>query len=131
MALDEFASLPGFSLELIRNPDNRGFCEANNQGIRASAASEFIALLNNDAEADPGWLAALLSAFDSAPEIGMAASKILVWEDPRRIDKVGHLIYPDGRTVAAARASTITASTKKLKRLSGRMVAPPCTGARC
>ncbi len=27
----------------------------------------------------------------------MAASKVLVWEDPRRIDKVGHLIYPDGQ----------------------------------
>jgi GT2 family glycosyltransferase len=27
----------------------------------------------------------------------MAASKILVWEDPKRIDKCGHLIYPDGQ----------------------------------
>jgi hypothetical protein len=27
----------------------------------------------------------------------MAASKILVQEDPRRIDKAGHLIYPDGQ----------------------------------
>jgi GT2 family glycosyltransferase len=27
----------------------------------------------------------------------MAASKILVYEDPRRIDKVGHLIYLDGQ----------------------------------
>ena len=27
----------------------------------------------------------------------MAAAKVLVYEDPRRIDKVGHLIYPDGQ----------------------------------
>ena len=27
----------------------------------------------------------------------MAASKVLVWEDPTRIDKCGHLIYPDGQ----------------------------------
>jgi GT2 family glycosyltransferase len=27
----------------------------------------------------------------------MAASKILVYEDPTRIDKAGHLIYPDGQ----------------------------------
>ena len=27
----------------------------------------------------------------------MAACKVLVWEDPRLIDKVGHLIYPDGQ----------------------------------
>lgn len=27
----------------------------------------------------------------------MAASKIVTWEDPARIDKVGHLIFPDGQ----------------------------------
>jgi GT2 family glycosyltransferase len=53
--------------------------------------------LNNDAEAEPGWLAALRTAFDRGPEVGMAASKIVVWEEPSRIDKAGHLIYPDGQ----------------------------------
>ena len=85
-----------FGARVIRNSDNRGFCAANNQGI-AVARGEFVALLNNDAEAEPGWLAALLRACTRSPEVGMAASKVLVWEDPRRIDKVGHLIYPDGQ----------------------------------
>lgn len=87
-------------VRLIENHDNRGFCEANNQGI-AAARGEFIALLNNDAEAEPLWLARLLAAFGE-PGIGMAASKILVWRPPgaagpAMIDKVGHLIYPDGQ----------------------------------
>lgn len=81
---------------VLRNRENRGFCAANNQGFAASD-TEFVALLNNDAEAEPGWLAALASAFEGHPDVGMAASKILVYEDPRRIDKVGHLIYPDGQ----------------------------------
>jgi GT2 family glycosyltransferase len=85
-----------FGCRVIRNPDNRGFCAANNQGI-AAARGDFVALLNNDAEAEPGWLAALRAVFDERPEIGMAASKILVYEDPQRIDKAGHLIYPDGQ----------------------------------
>jgi GT2 family glycosyltransferase len=85
-----------FAARVIRNPDNRGFCAANNQGI-AAARGEFIALLNNDAEAEPAWLAELFCACSSLPEIGMAASKILIWEDPSRIDKAGHLMFPDGQ----------------------------------
>jgi GT2 family glycosyltransferase len=83
-------------LNLIVNSNNRGFCAANNQGFAASR-SEFVALLNNDAEAEPGWLAALEQAIRTDEAVGMVASKILVWEDPSRIDKVGHLIYPDGQ----------------------------------
>jgi GT2 family glycosyltransferase len=89
-------SPPRFHVELIRNLENRGFCAANNQGFAASE-TEFVALLNNDAEAEPDWLAKLARAFDGRPDVGMAASKILVHEDPRRIDKAGHLIYPDGQ----------------------------------
>jgi GT2 family glycosyltransferase len=83
-------------VRVIRNSENRGFCAANNQGF-AAAHGELIALLNNDAEAEPSWLAALVRVFSDGAEIGMAASKILVYGDPTRIDKVGHLMYPDGQ----------------------------------
>lgn len=85
-----------FGAVVIRNAENRGFCAANNQGI-AAARGDFIALINNDAEAEPGWLAALHHACTAAGDVGMAASKVLVWEDPSRIDKAGHLIFPDGQ----------------------------------
>jgi GT2 family glycosyltransferase len=81
---------------VIRNTENRGFCAANNQGI-AAARGDFIALLNNDAEAEPGWLAEMQRACSSRPEVGMAACKVLVWGDPHRSDKAGHLIFPDGQ----------------------------------
>jgi len=80
----------------IENMSNEGFCRANNQGI-AAARGAYIALLNNDAEADPRWLAELVAALESRPEAGMAASKILAYEDRGLIDKAGHLIYPDGQ----------------------------------
>jgi len=85
-----------FHARVIRNSENRGFCAANNQGIDV-AKGEWIALLNNDAEAEPGWLASLQAACSPRSDVGMAASKVLIWEDPSRIDKVGHLIFPDGQ----------------------------------
>ena len=85
-----------FGARVIANADNRGFCAANNQAF-AAARGAYIALLNNDAEAAPDFLAGLRRAFDAGPDVGMAAAKVLVWEDPRRIDKAGHLIYPDGQ----------------------------------
>lgn len=96
MMRQEFGDQGVFPLRIIRNPVNAGFCKANNQGI-AAARGRFIALLNNDAEAQPGWLAALRRAFHQRDDVGMAACKILLKEDPSRIDKVGHLIYPDGQ----------------------------------
>ena len=94
-AVRRFAAEAAFPVRLIENSENRGFCAANNQGI-AAAGGEFIALLNNDAEADAGFLAELRAGFRE-PDVGMAAAKIVVWEDPEVIDKVGHLIYPDGQ----------------------------------
>ena len=96
MVRREYGKSTWSHVKLIQNSQNRGFCAANNQGFAVSD-TEFIALLNNDAEAGADWLAKLASAFDERPDVGMAASKILVWEDPRRIDKAGHLIYLDGQ----------------------------------
>lgn len=90
----DYADTP-IPISLIKNADNRGFCAANNQGISAATAP-FVALLNNDAEAEPQWVSTLLGAFDRA-NVGMAASKILVWERPEVLDKTGHLIYWDGQ----------------------------------
>jgi GT2 family glycosyltransferase len=83
------------TLIVVPLPTNRGFSGGCNAGI-AIARGSYIATLNNDAEADPRWLAELVSAMDSHPRAGMCASKILFHGDRRRIDKAGHLIYLDG-----------------------------------
>ncbi len=81
--------------KIIQNPSNYGFAMACNQGIEI-ASGRFIALLNNDTEAHPSWLAELVKAAESNPRIGMFASKTLFYDRPDVIDTTGHLIYPDG-----------------------------------
>jgi GT2 family glycosyltransferase len=75
---------------------NTGFCQANNIGF-AKAKGEWIALLNNDAVADPNWIAELIHRGDVARRIGMLGGKILFAEPKGMIDKAGHLIYWDGQ----------------------------------
>jgi len=47
-------------IRVIRNETNAGFAVACNQGMRTSTAP-FVALLNDDTEAEPGWLEALVT----------------------------------------------------------------------
>ncbi len=86
--------LPRAQAILLR--ENTGFCRANNLAF-AKARGEWIALLNNDAVAEPGWLEELMRHADAGRRIGMLGSKILFLEQPGVIDKVGHLIYWDGQ----------------------------------
>ena len=51
---------------LIENGTNTGFSHAVNQGI-ALADSEYVVLFNNDAFAQPDWLAQLIAMADAEP----------------------------------------------------------------
>jgi GT2 family glycosyltransferase len=76
-------------VRLIALDRNTGFAAAVNVGIRA-ARGEYVALLNTDTRARPGWLAALVQALDqSSPDTGAVASRMLSMDDPSRIDDAG------------------------------------------
>jgi GT2 family glycosyltransferase len=74
---------------------NRGFSAAVNAGIGASGA-ELVALLNNDTEQDPGWLAALVRAADEHPEVGFFSSKLVDFHDRRLLDGAGDALRLSG-----------------------------------
>ncbi|HLY49144.1 MAG TPA: glycosyltransferase family 2 protein [Solirubrobacteraceae bacterium] len=90
--------------QLIRLASNRGFAGAVNVGIADAlrAGFEFIALLNNDAVADPTWLECLLDCARQHPEAGIITSKFLL-DDRVHIDSTGDFYsawgwaYPRGR----------------------------------
>ncbi len=72
-------------VRVVRFPENRGFAPAVNAGVRA-AGGGIVVLMNNDVEAEPGWLAALVGVLDLKPDVGLVASKMLSARDPARID---------------------------------------------
>jgi GT2 family glycosyltransferase len=83
-------------VRLVALQKNFGFAGGNNAGIRV-ASGKYLALLNNDTKVDPAWLTNLLRAAEATPSpVGMWASKILTYDNPRIIDNVGLLMYPDG-----------------------------------
>jgi len=63
-------------VKLVRNPENRGFGAACNQGL-ALAGGRFVMLLNPDAEPRPGAIAALLAFLSSAPHVGAVGPLIV------------------------------------------------------
>jgi GT2 family glycosyltransferase len=79
---------------VIESERNQGFGAAINEGIRASH-SAFIATLNDDAVAHPGWLAALLTAVERRPDAGMCASQVRFFGE-HRLDSAGMLVCGDG-----------------------------------
>ena len=76
---------------------NSGFIAACNAGVAAAAErSEVLVLLNNDTEAEPGWLAALLAALMEHPEAGSAASKMLLFDRRDTLHTAGDMMGRDG-----------------------------------
>ena len=89
------ASFPKARVRLKSLGRNLGFAAGSNIGIRESKG-EMVALLNNDAVAGPCWIEELVEAMQSSSQVGMCASKVL-FSRSNVIDKVGHLMYPDGQ----------------------------------
>jgi GT2 family glycosyltransferase len=74
---------------------NLGLTGGVNAGI-AVAEGDVIALLNNDAEADPSWLEELDAVLLRHPRAGAAASKMLLYDDPETINSAGDVYRLDG-----------------------------------
>jgi GT2 family glycosyltransferase len=74
-------------VRVIENATNTGFAPAVNQAARL-AGGTYLALINNDAEADPSWLRAAVHELEQESAIACVASKILR-EDRATIDYAG------------------------------------------
>ena len=83
------------TVDVLAINENIGVAAALNRAVRASE-TEFVALLNNDIELDPGWLGPLVAALASHPEAASASGKLLRFDDRARIDAAGDLMLWSG-----------------------------------
>jgi GT2 family glycosyltransferase len=81
-------------VKVITNDRNVGFGAAINQAFRGSR-SPYLAVLNDDAAAQPGWLEGLLQAMEPRPDVGMCASQVRNMAKGN-LDSAGMLLCMDG-----------------------------------
>lgn len=67
--------LPG--VRVVESLVNTGFAGGCNLGMGSLDGVDFVALVNNDAVVDPGWLGPLVAALDEDPTLGAACPKML------------------------------------------------------
>ncbi len=72
---------------LIRLSENRGFAGPANLAVR-EAAGQYVALVNNDCVAEPGYLAACAAVLDADPSLA-AVQGVVLDGDGRRVDGWG------------------------------------------
>jgi len=75
---------------------NLGFGGACNRGFDALDDCEYIALLNNDAIPDPGWLEPLVQVLQSEPNVGAATPAVLLKDRYVRVAIRSPKICPGG-----------------------------------
>lgn len=70
---------------LVQASGNRGYAAGNNLGIRAALARdcEYVLVLNNDTEVEPGFLEPLVEHAEAHPRLGAVGPKI--------VDPAGHV----------------------------------------
>jgi GT2 family glycosyltransferase len=82
-------------VKVIALPSNLGYAGGCNAGLR-DAQGEVLAILNNDTEVEPTWLAELLAALEQHPEAGMATPKVRLWDDRKRLHTTGDYVRSNG-----------------------------------
>jgi GT2 family glycosyltransferase len=84
------------AVEVVRLDENVGFAAANNVGVRAASDCDWVALLNPDAFPEPDWLERLVDATRAEPGYSFFASRLLLAEDPDKVDGTGDVYHVSG-----------------------------------
>ena len=82
-------------VQVVELGRNFGFTGACNKGWELSQG-EFVILLNNDTAVTPTWLQEIINAFKQHPEVGMVASKMMLYDKRDHFHTTGDFYRIDG-----------------------------------
>ncbi len=98
-------------VRVIRLDRNQGFAGGNNRGIEISKG-KYIALINNDAVAEPQWISAMVAAAEANTTVAAVASIIIDGNRPEVLDSCGVGIGLDGMSRQAMRGMPVPKLTQ-------------------
>jgi GT2 family glycosyltransferase len=85
------------AVRVLPGARNLGYGEAGNRGAEASDA-EYLLIMNQDVVSTGGWVRRLIAELDSDPTIALATPKILIKQEPGRINACGNTPHYTGIT---------------------------------
>ena len=85
-------------IQLISSSENLGFGGGNNLGAKC-ALGEFLVFVNPDTLVEPHWIDTLIDALEQDTSIGLATSKIILLNNPNRINTCGNDMHISGITL--------------------------------
>jgi GT2 family glycosyltransferase len=88
---------------LVRLPHAAGFAAAVNAGAAALSPAEMVAVVNDDALLEPGWLAALLEELARRPGVAAVQGVNLELDTPERVDGCGLAWNDDWQAIQIGR----------------------------
>ena len=113
------------TVRLLELDQNTGFARGNNLALKAAdVGSEWIALLNPDAFAEPRWLEMLLAAAKAQPEFSVFGSKLINATDPILLDGAGDAYHLSGLVWRMGHGAPVPTSVEQ-----SREIFSPCAAA--
>ena len=89
-ALDRYPEV-----RVLANSTNQGYARGINAGVR-SARGAFVAILNMDVVVEKNWLSPLIEFLRDEPNVGAVTPRIMLYEQPQRINAIGQNIHVTG-----------------------------------
>jgi GT2 family glycosyltransferase len=109
---------------LIKNPENYGFCKANNQGIRLSKGG-YVLIMNPDVQLREDFIEKMVQAMEREEKIGIVSGKLFREKERTILDTTGIVLKKNRRAIDRGQGESDGARYNQIEEIFG------ASGAAC